>query len=98
MAEHTDASIAAGDNVSLSRLGEKRTTSSARQPMTGLPLPDRVVRRRNARKVRAGVEPFRTSAWRAELKKVLSCEGVNYDGGKGLVTDFEFSDEQPKRR
>ena len=66
--------------------------------MTGLPLPDRVVRRRNARNVRAGVEPFRTSAWRAELEKVSSCDGVDYDGGKGLVTDFKFSDEHHKRR
>ena len=66
--------------------------------MTGIPLPERVVRRRNARNVRAGVEPYRTNAWRAQLAKVSSCEGDNYDGGKGLVTDFEFSDEQPNRR
>ena len=64
--------------------------------MTGLPLPERVVRRRNARNVSAGVESVRTDAWRVQLAKVSSC--VKYDGGKGLMTDIEFSDEQPERR
>lgn len=65
--------------------------------MPGLPLPDRVVRKRK-RNARAGVEPVRTNEWRAQLAKVSSCEGVNYDGGKGLVTDFEFSDARPACR
>ncbi len=98
MAEHRDISATSSEDVSLSRPGEKRTTSSARQPMTGLPLPERVVRKRNARNARAGEEPARTNKWRAQLAKVSSCEGVSYDGGKGLVTDFEFSDAQPSRR
>ena len=66
--------------------------------MTGLPLPERVTRKRNARNARAGEEPARTNKWRAQLAKVSSCEGVSYDVGKGLVTDFEFSDAQPSRR
>ena len=98
MAEHSDVSATSGDNVILGRPGEKRTTSSARQPMTGLPLPERVIRKRNARIAIAGVEPARTNVWRAQLAKVLSCEGVNYDGGKGLVTVFEFSEARPSSR
>ena len=66
--------------------------------MTGLPLPERVVRKRNARIARAGVEPARTNVWTAQLAKVSSSEGVNYDGGKGLVTDFEFSEARPSNR
>ena len=98
MADDKAASIASGDNVSLDRPGEKRTTSSARQPMTGLPLPERVSRKRNARSGSTEVEPARTKIWRAHLARALSCEGVNYDSGKGLLTDFEFSDARPQSR
>ena len=35
MAEHGDVSATSNDNVSLDRPGEKRTTSSARQPVQG---------------------------------------------------------------
>ena len=98
MSEHRDVSESSGDNVSLGRPGEKRTTSSARQPMTGLPLPQRVQRRRDARNSSAGVEPARTNVWRAQLAKVSSCEGLNYDGGKGLVTVFEFNEARPSSR
>ena len=95
MAEHVDVSATSSDNVSLDRPGEKRTTSSARQPMPGLPLPERLIRRRNAVAV---VEPATVNVWRAQLAKVSSCEGADYDGGSGLVTDFEFSDARPRSR
>ncbi len=98
MAEHRATSATSGDNVSLNRPGEKRTTSSARQPMTGLPLPERVLRKRNAGNSSAGVEPAKTKIWRAHLAKVLSCEGASYDSGKGLLIDFEFSDARPQSR
>ena len=98
MAEHVDVSATSSDNVSLDRPGEKRTTSSARQPMQGLPLPERVIHRRNARIAPAVVEPATVNVWRAQLAKVSSCEGADYDGGKGLVTDFEFSDARPRSR
>ena len=98
MAEHGDVSVTSSDNVIPDRPGEKRTTSSARQPMPGLPLPERVISKRNARLFPAVVDPTTANIWRAQLAKVSSCEGVNYDGGKGLVTDFEFSDARPRSR
>ena len=35
---------------------------------------------------------------RAQLARVLSCEGANHDRGIGLYTDFEFSDAWPRSR
>lgn len=98
MAEHVDVSATSSDNVSLNRPGEKRTTSSARQPMQGLPLPERVIHRRKARMFPAVVDPTTVNVWRAQLAKVSSCEGTDYEGGKGLITDFEFSDARPRNR
>ena len=96
MADHRDASAASGNNASNDRPGEKRTTSSARQPRTGLPLRERVLPKRNARNARAGVEPARTKVWRAQLASFSSCERANYDGEKGLVNEFEFTDSRPR--
>ena len=98
MAEHVDVSATSSDNVILDRPGEKRTTSSARQPLPGLPLPERVISKRNDRMFPAVVDPTTVNIWRAHLAKVSSCEGTDYDGGKGLVTDFEFSDARPQSR
>ena len=46
----------------------------------------------------ATVDPTTVNIWRAQLAKVSSCEGADYDGGKGLVIDFEFSDARPRSR
>ena len=67
--------------------------------MPGVPLPERLSRKRNKAAARVLLAGFEThKGWDAGVSKVESCSLGEYDGGRGLKTIFEPRENEPRRR
>lgn len=75
------------------RPGERRTTSSAQQPRHGLPLPQRVILKRNA----LPKYGEKDNAWRAEVRSVSKCLASEYVRGSNRMKTVWVKGEQERQ-
>ena len=73
--------------------GPKRTSSSAQQPLPGIDLPDRLLRRQAA----PDAPPLRSKKWSAQLRLVKQCKAAEYKDGLDMTHVWSFDDTSRAR-
>ena len=68
--------------------------------MTGLPLPERVTRRRAHKAKYQDIDPKAAAQepWQATVKMVKTCSGADYNDGRGLKTMWEHTEGKQTQR